>query len=683
MPLKQRSRRKPERPPETGTVSPRPFPGRFSFCPAGPRRLKGRAEYAIMGADRFPGHKKTEVLPIMNKRLFSLILLLVFVLSALPLYAGAESAAPAARTLEGKVYPCLRALRSDDEVTESEITLYFADGGDIPYVSLADFMDLFVQVQLERAEWEAAYDIQSPSEGMFLVTRPDNGSTMAVNSEDDTLFFMNFDLFTCMPGGNALITMLDLEEPHEADISTMTEKIAEMMRSGATESDGDMERMLDELLHAEAKQELFSLTARPYNRNGAPVTMRLADYNIDVIAQDGACYIPFQTLNDIFMPPLYVLFGFNGQAVIGSTKDGKFYEKMYEAEPREMSPEFAAFNFTELCFSLDHFYGLREEHGIGRFAEMLSLNSSLFTDMVCGDPARFDAALNRLAATYLDDGHTGYRRSSWYSGNQSAAATFLHMGSLGPSGMRKMGLQSRFEQARNAVYPDGAPAYEEIGDTAFITFDVFTIGHEDVGDYYHLENPDDPQDTIELVLYAHRQITREGSPIRNIVIDLSCNGGGNTTAAIFAISWFTARAVIALRSPLTGAQTVSTYMADTNLNGIFLNDPGDTVAGGQYNLYCLISPRSFSCANLLPACFKESGVVSLIGQKSAGGACVVRPCTTASGAVYQISGTKELSTVVNGTFYHIDRGVEPDIPLTKLESFFDRPGLVELIDAAR
>ena len=102
MPLKQRSRRKPERPPETGTVSPRPFPGRFSFCPAGPRRLKGRAEYAIMGADRFPGHKKTEVLPIIKKRLFSLILLLVFTLSALPLRAGAE-AADSAGAVEGAV----------------------------------------------------------------------------------------------------------------------------------------------------------------------------------------------------------------------------------------------------------------------------------------------------------------------------------------------------------------------------------------------------------------------------------------------------------------------------------------------------------------------------------------------------------------------------------------------------
>ena len=108
------------------------------------------------------------------------------------------------------------------------------------------------------------------------------------------------------------------------------------------------------------------------------------------------------------------------------------------------------------------------------------------------------------------------------------------------------------------------------------------------------------------------------------------------------------------------------------------------LANGVYHQgYCLISPYSFSCGNLLPGCFKESGIVTLIGQKSGGGSCVVRPCTTASGAVFQISGSKQLTTVINGSFYNIDQGIEPDIRLTKFESFYDREGLVELIHGTR
>lgn len=68
--------------------------------------------------------------------------------------------------------------------------------------------------------------------------------------------------------------------------------------------------------------------------------------------------------------------------------------------------------------------------------------------------------------------------------------------------------------AAKQAYPDGIPPYEEIGDTAFVTFNAFTMERKP-GEYYHLEKPDVPQDTIELILYAHRQVTREGSHNNN------------------------------------------------------------------------------------------------------------------------------------------------------------------------
>ena len=45
-----------------------------------------------------------------------------------------------------------------------------------------------------------------------------------------------------------------------------------------------------------------------------------------------------------------------------------------------------------------------------------------------------------------------------------------------------------------------------------------------------------PGDTIASVIKAHRQITRENSPIRNVVLDLSLNGGGDAPAAVFLLS---------------------------------------------------------------------------------------------------------------------------------------------------
>ena len=183
--------------------------------------------------------------------------------------------------------------------------------------------------------------------------------------------------------------------------------------------------------------------------------------------------------------------------------------------------------------------------------------------------------------------------------------------------------------------------------------------------------------TIHLIIYANSQIKREDSPIKNIVIDLSNNGGGNADAAIFVMSWFLGEADMALRDTFTGAQTNAIYLADVNLDGKY--DEQDNVANG-YGLYCLTTNSSFSCGNLVPAACRSSGKVTLIGQTTGGGSCVVLPCTTAAGALFQISGSKQISIIRNGSFYNnTDAGVEPDFRLDKPESYYDRPALVEYL----
>ena len=237
-----------------------------------------------------------------------------------------------------------------------------------------------------------------------------------------------------------------------------------------------------------------------------------------------------------------------------------------------------------------------------------------------------------------------------------------------------MNLRRVYGNARKAVYRAWVPGYEEVGDTAFITFDEFSMIRPD---YYDLTiDRDNPQDTVDLIIYANSQIRREDSPIKNIVIDLSNNGGGNADAAIFVMSWFLGEADMALRDTFTGAQTNAIYLADVNLDGKF--DEQDNVANG-YGLYCLTNNSSFSCGNLVPAACRSSGKVTLIGQTTGGGSCVVLPCTTASGALFQVSGSKQISIIRNGSFYNTDAGVEPDFRLDKPESYYDRPALVEYL----
>ncbi|MCR5510315.1 MAG: hypothetical protein K6F54_05135, partial [Lachnospiraceae bacterium] len=76
----------------------------------------------------------------------------------------------------------------------------------------------------------------------------------------------------------------------------------------------------------------------------------------------------------------------------------------------------------------------------------------------------------------------------------------------------------------------------------------------------------------------------------------------------------------------------------------------------------------------------ESGMVTLIGRTSGGGACVVQPGITADGTRFCISSDDKLCTVKNGTFYPIDQGVGPDFTIGDPKHFYDRQWLTDYIN---
>ena len=142
------------------------------------------------------------------------------------------------------------------------------------------------------------------------------------------------------------------------------------------------------------------------------------------------------------------------------------------------------------------------------------------------------------------------------------------------------------------------------------------------------------------------------------------------------MAWLKANgdAVVALKNTLTGAQSIGHYGADINLDGTVDFDDALPV---EINRYILTS--DLSCGNLVPAALKGEPNITLIGKRSGGGSCVVRPCSTASGTIFTISGPVQISCVRNGSLYNADQGVEPDFVISKLENYYDREKLVEFI----
>ena len=558
-------------------------------------------------------------------------------------------------TLEARTYP-MRTELDRNGVKEREITLYFVNGGDIPYVALTEYMP-FVGETYKDDDIScpaAEYEITHPVKGHTMVTRTDNGSSMDIDVEKDTIDFLGMDAFVATPTNNAPAAILSLGESGVGGISNLFENdISSYYRAGET-----------------------------------LITYDMSEYLIDFIEVDGECYAPMQTINDLLISRNSKLGVFTGEEVLVSSASKKLIDEMYNAPAQAMSEEFAQYNYNELRFVLDHYYGLKEQHNIQNFGDFFG-QTNLITDLTGTDPRKFDMALRRLTTKYLDDGHSGLLKFSFMGGKPDPASEeelFARLNDIGTSTNELAFSSMPARDVRFTYYPDRPEmdpelimtktpwVYEEIGDTAIVTFDSFAANKVN---YYTEADLSNPQDTIELIAYANSQITREDSPIRNVVLDLSVNLGGAADAAAFTIAWFQAGAArITVRDKMTGAESICSYSADVNLDGEF--DPDDGLPA-DVSKYVLISPSSFSCGNLVPAFLKGSNNITLLGKTSGGGTCTVMSFTTASGAVFAISSPLQISMIRNGSMYDIDKGVDPDFVISKYDTMYDREKLVEFI----
>ena len=351
-----------------------------------------------------------------------------------------------------------------------------------------------------------------------------------------------------------------------------------------------------------------------------------------------------------------------------------YYGKNGNGLSGRISKEMATFSYHELCFAFDHLYGLKEQHNIKSFQQLVR-QRGMEKIFLGTNTRKIDKAINQIIIENLDDQHSSYEFSSYASGIDYG----IRLGDKYGYGRAWNGTYEKRDELRKVRaerYPDGIPAYEEVGDTAFITFDKFK--YDSTMDYYASAPTAESADTIGIIAYSVQQILRKGSPIKNVVLDLSCNTGGVADTAVYTIGAFLGKASVSIEDPNTGALMTNDFMVDTNFDGKF--NSRDHLYGKGLNLYCLTSKVSFSCGNLVPCAFKNSGNVSLLGQTSGGGACSVMPLTTATGTIFNLSSSLRLSFLKNGSFYDIDRGADPDYPISKTENFYDREALVKYIN---
>lgn len=573
--------------------------------------------------------------------MFLAVVLVVTVTAPMQVAEAADT-----HTIEKKEFTTYVGSTKDDVLTKP-FPLYFVDGvDDLPYVEVNDWAALLYFMHTDLDEDEGyGLTIDCSQDGKTVTLERENGYTMEFDFENDRIVFVDYNAFT-----------------HNSDDTALLDLVSE----NGMDEEGNAQLIMRD------KEASF-------DRYGNEMTVDLAAYGIHMIRQDDQYFIPMQTLNDFTLLPLLVGFVFNGEALFLASdeiffdgNEGDYTEiayLYYDAPTGDRSDALAEYSYNELCLALDTFYGLKETHDIKSFRqlfweigydEVLSGNSALDADN----------ALKSLIDYYLDDLHSVFDEYSALAGLNSIS------NSTGMANRKIMDHSTIYEEARDKAYPNGWKYYEEVGDTAYITFDTFTSNYYGRAYYAAKEQGEELDDTVALIIYAHEQITRPNSPVKNVVLDLSNNTGGAVDAAVVVLSWFLGDAPFSVKDMATGAMSTAVYRADINLDHTY--DEKDTVA--DKNLYCLISPVSFSCGNLVPAALKSSEKVTLLGRTSGGGSCVVQPMTTAYGTVFQISSSRRMSFLKNGSFYDIDQGVEPDYSINHIEHFYNRKELTKYID---
>jgi len=433
-----------------------------------------------------------------------------------------------------------------------------------------------------------------------------------------------------------------------------------------------------------------------YTPSLVTTTLDFGAYGIDLHADGkGAVYFPFATLADMYSDLFYHHAGFNGEKVVANTSVNEV--SLAEIDPDYNAPLLAKtarpadlvdFNYKELCFAMDHFYGYPGRVQYNETLKEKGLDRTLEEDIECG-PAIKKLLLSDRLADYMVgmigllgvyfDGHTSMdvtgnalqkgdreKYAELYAEYGAAAAaneavTNFAMSSLG--GMMSMIVDNQaIASLRPQSYGEGV-TYVKKGDTAVCIFDSFNDLNEEAWNNYY--DGKGPMPTLEntqeddMVIFLDALYKAAADPeVKNLIIDISANGGGSADIVMAMTSLILGKSYISQDNPLTGQHSLVEYEVDRNFDGVF--DEADAKVHYDLNFAVLTSGMSFSCGNLFPSILKDNGV-PVMGATSGGGACAIQAMCTADGFCFQISSFRARLNTLDGQ--NIDAGVTPDLPI--------------------
>ena len=545
------------------------------------------------------------------------------------------------------------------ETLQGKARAYFKEGAeDIPYVNITELCNNFTTVEY-------------PEKYKVLITSNNNNYTSKalIDLTKRKIYFSNYDHYMSQFRSCSSKTFFDFAHVQEND---------------------------------------FIKIEKSFNSWGAPIEVNFSGFEDFVLCAeiDGELnyYVSLNAFGNLFTNGQYV---YNGKEVYSVNKimdefDNKeeFYRSDEGTGKKMRSSALTDFTYNELCINLDLNYGLKELHGnkfdcFDSYFEYVGLKSKLLDP----DPEIFCKAIWDLCEAYFSDNHSNFGYASYYCG-YDIAEKFRERVETGDetllTGNSFYKKRKLYNTARQNVYGKNIPGLEFSGDgkTAIVRFDEYTTsGDSDLNAIINEKNKKLGKTTEEICeliktdytaiqndivteyyLYCVNKMIKEKPEVENVILDMSNNGGGACRTAVATLAWMLGEVQTNITNSITGAKCSSVYVCDINADGKF--DENDTIKDKK--LFCLISPASFSCGNMVPAMLKSSDRVVLLGETSGGGSSVVYNTMAADSTMFRISSRYVMSENKNGSNYDIDKGIEPHVRLQP-ETLYDRETICSIV----
>ena len=544
------------------------------------------------------------------------------------------------------------------EILQGNDRVYFKEGAeDIPYVNIEKLCKYFT--------------VEYPEKYKVKITSNNNNytSTVLIDLTKRKIYFSNYDHYISQFYSESSKTFYDF--------------------AGVQEND-------------------FIKIEKSFNSWGAPIEVNFSGFEDFVLCAeiDGELnyYVSLNTFGNLFTTFKSVYNGkevYSRNEIIDKIVNEEEFYRFDEGTGKKMrSSALTDFTYNELCINLDLNYGLKELHGnkfdcFDSYFEYVGLKSKLLDP----DPEIFCKAIWDLCHAYFSDNHSYFELASYYCGYDIAEKfkeevetgdeTLLTGNSL----YEKMVL---YKTERQIAYGENVPGLEfsDDGKTAIVRFDDYTTsGDSDLNaiinetnqklgktteeiceliktDYTAIQN----DIVTEYYLYCVNKMIKEKPEVENVILDMSNNIGGTCRTGVATLAWMLGEVQINITNSITGAKCSSVYVCDINADDKF--DENDTIKDKK--LFCLISPASFSCGNMVPAMLKSSDRVVLLGETSGGGSAVVYETMAADSTIFNISSRYVIKENKNGSNYDIDKGIEPHVRLQP-ETLYNKEKICSIV----